>query len=114
VILLLSQAGSTAEVTRIVTVVGVLLVAVLVLAAAVLKLRRRLLGSEDNAGAPLTLHDLRQMHNEGGLTDDEFEKAKAALIGMATKPAAPRSKPQTPMPADLLGSSRREPDDARR
>jgi hypothetical protein len=110
---LLSQAGSTAEVTRIVTVVGVLLVAVIVLAAAVLKLRRRLLGSEDNAGAPLTLHDLRKMHGEGGLTDEEFEKAKAALIGMATKAAGPRSKQPAPTPAELLGSSTRERDGAK-
>lgn len=93
---LLSQAGATSDVSRIVTVVGVLLVAVIVLAAAVLKLRRRLLSNEDNAGAPLTLHDLRQMHSEGGLTDEEFEKAKAALIGLAKKPAPPERLHQTP------------------
>ena len=82
--------------SRIVTVVGVLLVAVIVLAAAVLKLRRRLLSNEDNAGTPLTLHDLRRMHSGGGLTDEEFEKAKAALIGLATRPARKTQPLPTP------------------
>lgn len=70
--------------TRIVTAVGVLLVLLLIGAGVTLKLRRRLLGGEDSAGDPLSLHDLRRMHAEGTMNDEEFEKAKAALIGVAT------------------------------
>jgi len=80
---LLCQIDSSGEVSRIVIVVGVLLVLVLIGAVGTLKLRRRLLGAEDASGVPLTLHDLRRLHAEGMMSDEEYEKAKIALIGIS-------------------------------
>ncbi len=90
---LLSQADPSGDVSRIVLVVGVLLALVLIGAVVALKLRRRLLSSEDSAGTPLTLHDLRRLHADGNMTDEEFEKAKAAIIGTVARPAKP-AKPE--------------------
>lgn len=36
-----------------------------------------------------TLQQLRDMHATGSLTDDEFERAKAAVIGRVSKEATP-------------------------
>lgn len=90
---LLCQVEATGDVSRIVTVVGVLLVLLLIGGGVTLKLRRRLLGTDDAAGVPLSLHDLRRMHAEGMMSDEEFEKAKAALIGVASaRPTAENGK----------------------
>lgn len=88
--------------SRIVLVVAVLLALVLIGAVVVLKLRRRLLGNEDSSGMPLTLHDLRRMHAEGRMTDDEFERAKVAIIGGAIpRPPKPvKAAPTQPPSAD--------------
>lgn len=88
---LLAQAATNTDVSRIVLAVSVLLGAVLVLALALLKMRRRLLADDDSSASPLTLHDLRRLHAGGAMSDEEFERAKAALIGAAG--AGPRSRP---------------------
>lgn len=36
---------------------------------------------EPSMSAGFSLHDLRVMHREGNLTDEEFEQAKALIIG---------------------------------
>jgi hypothetical protein len=69
--------------------------------------RRRLSGADDHAGDGFTLHDLRQLHLAGKLSDGEFERAKAAMIGRlkSSKPDRPASEGhppnnQPPDPAD--------------
>lgn len=57
-----------------------LIVVVLLLFGAVAWARKRLSPDEDFKGEGFTLGDLRQMHKEGKLTDEEFERAKAKMV----------------------------------
>lgn len=63
-----------------------LLIAMVVIGGIVLYLIRRSLNRPDGAAAePFTLEDLRRMRAQGQMTDDEFEKARAAMIGRLTE-----------------------------
>jgi hypothetical protein len=73
-------------------------------------LRRRLFTDSELGSDAGTLHGLREMHREGQLTDEEYEAAKAALIGRlrttkrpppsATAAPSPPARPETPTGAD--------------
>lgn len=73
----------------------------LVLAAYVLisLVRRKLLDEQPEAPAGFTLPDLRQLHKEGKISDEEFERAKSRIIS-ATQAALKRNEQQTPPPSD--------------
>ncbi len=58
-----------------------LLVVVIVGAAGIYLVRRMLQGGHRASGEGFTLHELRRMHAAGQLTDEEFERAKALMIG---------------------------------
>lgn len=89
--LLFAQSTTPPDVGRIVLVVALLLAFLLIGAVVILKLRRAVMGDQSNAaGTPLTLADLRAMHARGDLDDDEFERARAAIIGGATGRPTPR------------------------
>jgi len=62
-------------------VVGVLIAAVVVLSVVVLLVRRKLLseGGDATGSAAGVLESLRQMRNDGRLTEAEFQAAKARL-----------------------------------
>jgi hypothetical protein len=81
---------------RVVAVIGV----VAVLAAVVAYVRRWMFSNEDAPISPggFTLSDLRQLHRDGKMSDEEFERAKARLVAVAqrsmTPPPEPKSKPQ--------------------
>lgn len=102
---MLAQSAANLDVGKVLVAVGVLVAAVLVLAVVMLKLRRRLLANEDAGGAPLTLHDLRQLRVKGAMSEEEFERAKAALIGSVGggrpgRPAPERgAEPETGYPS---------------
>jgi hypothetical protein len=68
-----------------------LLVLVIGLFVAVAVLRKKMSPDEDFHGTGFTLSDLRQMHKKGQMSDEEFERAKLALLGsmknMPPKPA---------------------------
>jgi hypothetical protein len=71
---------------------------------AISKLRQWL--KEDDTPAPgigFTLSDLRQLHKQGQMTDEEFERAKAKIIGgakaMAAKLPDPLARDRTKPPA---------------
>ena len=49
--------------------------------------RRSTRREEDGPAEGFTLHDLRTMHQAGNLTDEEYERAKAALIERVTATA---------------------------
>src|SRR3954471_17691974 len=60
----------------------ILLIGVVLAGAVVIYFIRRYLRSDDpHAADGFTLHDLREMHEAGDLTDAEFQRAKAAMIG---------------------------------
>ncbi len=69
-----------------------LIILVLGLFAAVVILRKKMSPDEDFHGAGFTLADLRQMHKAGKMSDEEFQRAKAALLGSLAKPAPKSSQ----------------------
>jgi hypothetical protein len=50
-------------------------------------------------GAGFTLSDLRQLHRDGQMSDDEFERAKAKIIEAAQKAAARQQQAAAAQPA---------------
>ena len=66
-------------------------------AYAVIWLRRRYWGPDDEGGVPqvgFTLGDLRQLHKSGRLSAEEFERAKEKIVA-AAKRASERDAPKT-------------------
>lgn len=47
---------------------------------AVAQVKKRLIRSDDSPGSGFTLSDLRRLHKEGKMTDEEFEKAKQVIV----------------------------------
>jgi hypothetical protein len=47
-------------------------------------LRRSMDRPESGPGEAFTLHQLRELHASGALSDEEFERAKASIIGRMT------------------------------
>jgi hypothetical protein len=45
--------------------------------------RKWMLAPDETGGSGFTLSDLRRMHKGGRMTDEEFEKAKALIVGAA-------------------------------
>jgi hypothetical protein len=58
-----------------------------------LSIYRRRLASGDSSGQPFTLDQLRQLHREGKLTNDEFERAKLNLVGSMHASILKENKP---------------------
>jgi hypothetical protein len=74
-------AQSTADSSSSVIVVSIaLLIAVVALFLGLAWARKRLSPQEDFHGEGFTLADLRQMHKEGKLSDEEFERARAKMV----------------------------------
>lgn len=63
---------------------GALILAVLVGVGAI-HLVRRWLKRQDDPPGDFTLQQLRDLHAAGNLTDEEFERAKSAVIGRLTE-----------------------------
>lgn len=59
-------------------------------------LRKRVKHDDATGGTGFTLSDLRQLHKQGKMTDEEFEKAKAILLAEMGKPAAKPSDEMKP------------------
>jgi hypothetical protein len=70
----------------------VLLVLVIVAFALVAWARRRMLADKGSSASGFTLGELRRLHREGTLTDQEYERAKAGLLA-AAKSAAKTDPP---------------------
>lgn len=62
-----------------------LLVVVVVGAAGIYLVRRMLQGGHGATGEGFTLYELRQMRAAGQLSDEEFERAKALIIGRVSE-----------------------------
>jgi hypothetical protein len=67
-------------------------------AYAVIWLRRRYWGSEDEEVAPMgfTLGDLRNLHKSGRISGEEFEKAKEKIVAAARRAAEREAKTAKP------------------
>ena len=60
-----------------IVLIGLLLAAFV----AVAQDKKRLIRSYDTTGSGFTLSDLRRLHREVKMNDEEFEKAKLAILG---------------------------------
>jgi ABC-type iron transport system FetAB permease component len=63
----------------------VLIGLVIVAAVLVLYLRKWYSSPDVTPSAGFTLGDIRQLHREGQMTDEEFEKAKALILGQTRR-----------------------------
>lgn len=77
--------------------VGVLIVAVLLLGALILLVRKRML-AKDKHGADNWIGDLRQMHKRGELSTEEYESARRALTAKFAAGAGANAATPTPRP----------------
>jgi hypothetical protein len=77
----------------------VLLVLVIGFFVAVAILRKKMSPNEDFHGIGFTLSDLRQLHKKGQMSDEEYEKAKIALLGSMKD--LPAKSADTIQPKDL-------------
>jgi hypothetical protein len=80
-----------------------LLAVVLIGAVVIYFIRRSIYNQSASSKAGFTLHDLRELRSAGELTDEEFERAKAQMIGRLrtvdvekTPPISPGNKPLPP------------------
>ncbi len=77
----ISLAQSTAENSSSILLVSILLIiAVVALFIGVVWARKRMNPNEDVHGEGFSLADLRQMHKEGHLSDEEYERARAKMV----------------------------------
>ncbi|MEO0513857.1 MAG: SHOCT domain-containing protein [Planctomycetota bacterium] len=95
---------------------GVLLLAAVVLGVAFFLIRKRLASMDDESpavGNPLgfTLADLRQMHAEGQLSDEEFDFAKRKMVAKAKAELdGPAAADEDPELIDLGDADEDRPD----
>jgi uncharacterized membrane protein len=66
-----------------VVLIGLLLAAFV----AVAQVKKRLIRSDDTSGSGFSLSELRRLHREGKMSDEEFEKAKLVIVGAAQRAA---------------------------
>lgn len=91
--------GMGAEV-EVAVAIAIVLAGALLLAVLAVYVRRWLLSKDDEPSDPggFALSDLRRLHHEGKLSDEEFERAKAQLVSASqrsmTPSAGPTAKPQ--------------------
>ena len=77
----LAQAAPTRDMGSVLLWAGLLLVGVAVLVRVLQVFRRRFRADRDEEGLSLwSLHDLREMHARGDLTEDEYERLQARLL----------------------------------
>lgn len=90
----LAQSPGTKQTLDILILLGVLVVGALVLIGAGVFIYRRLARVVSDDSSSFSLSDLRRMHAQGELSDEEFERAKSALIagGLAGLHARPKGR----------------------
>lgn len=98
-----ASTSSTELFSEVAPLLGILLGVVIVGTIIIFILRRSLSGASDMLDQGFLLDDLRRLHREGELSDEEFDKAKAALVSRLTS-ATPD------IPADSGVTPRRTPD----
>lgn len=95
----LSQtSGGTGSTASLLIWAGVLVGVVMMLSAVLMVVRKKMLSREADEGAAGQsglLAQLRAMHDQGKLTDDEYAAAKRRLAGVPRGSATPVSTPRT-------------------
>ena len=76
----LLQTRSTNDWSEIAIWSGVLMAAVIVGMLLVLWVKRKFASADDQVAEDFTLHGLRKMRDSGQMTEEEFERAKDAMI----------------------------------
>lgn len=109
-VIVLGQSQASRAATDAVLVLGVLIVLVLVGGFLVMHLRRRFLGERDADAPGLLLDDLRGLRARGEISDEEYDRARAAIVGRMSEamggrapgpPPSPRAPAlRSPAPAD--------------
>jgi len=90
--------GGGADVRTIALWAGAMIALLVVGAATLVLLHRRILGDAHlTPGEALSLHDLRLLRQRGEMSDEEFESAKAAILGH------PKGVRRAPEGFDLTG-----------
>lgn len=81
-ILAQASAGSAGrDPTKLLIVIGLLIVMVLIFGLAVLQLRRKILAKDDSPSAPASILDeLRSMRKRGEITEEEYQAARRKMI----------------------------------
>jgi hypothetical protein len=79
----------------------IVLVGIVIAGGVAALLVRRSMRRDHSSSDGFTLQDLRDLHAAGELTDQEFEQAKAMMIGRLT---APKSTPRTSKPESSPGN----------
>jgi uncharacterized membrane protein len=79
----------------------ILLAFVVVASVVIMWLHRRVRSDHPSAtGGGFTLHDLRQMHARGELTDEEFQRAREAVIAGVRHAASENEADHAPNESD--------------
>ena len=107
-LLVLGAAAAIFSVVEAMPWLLVLLVVIIVGSVAIFLARRYMQSGGELRGGGFTLHDLRQMHAAGEISNDEFERAKSHMIGRL-KADAPGDKAK---PTDDQAASTGNHDDA--
>ncbi len=80
--------GSSQIITWSLILVGILIVGLVI----IMRLKKKLTQTDElTAGVGFTLSDLRELHKNGKMSDEEFEKAKAQIVAMARAAGARRA-----------------------
>ena len=108
---ILAQARTGSPGTAIALGLGVILVLALLGAAIALIVRKRMsAGDVGPASAGFTLSDLRRLHREGDLSDDEYQRAKAKIVDGYQRANAPAADPNDPIADSLPVEVKPEPE----
>jgi hypothetical protein len=92
---------SAADNVQLVVLYSLALIGLIVVAmAVVLRLRRWLQSDDQPPGTGFTLSDLRALYEQGAMTSEEFEKARAKIVAgakaMTEKMPSPLARPDRP------------------
>lgn len=80
--------GSSDIIVWSLILLGLLIVGLVI----IVRLKKKLTQTDEiHSGSGFTLSDLRSLHKNGKMSDDEFEKAKAQIVAMARAPGARRA-----------------------
>lgn len=89
----------------IIVACGLLIAALIVLAVFVWYYRRRWVVGVDTSSLPWTFEDLRRLRDQGELSEEEYQRLRAAMIGAATGEPHPSTPHASPTESDASGDT---------
>jgi hypothetical protein len=110
----LAQAATRQNMMQLLVWLGLFALILAVLGVALTVIRKIYAqGGQSQAPTSFALHDLRQMHAAGELTDEQFERAKHRVIGMSRAAAGGEGDADSAKPAQHTEGSAADDPDAR-